>query len=184
MRILAGILKGRPIKGPIVKRIRPTPQIVREAIFDILGQGVVEATVLDLFAGTGALGLEALSRGASYCVFVDISFQALTQIKDFLGKCNIEEKASLFRWDLRRGIPRNLQNRRFSLVFMDPPYDSDLAQKLLLLPEFHSFLAEDAKIIVESRRGSVLPEVGHKVIKERTRVYGDTQITIYVPQSD
>lgn len=181
MRILAGTLKGRSIKGPSGKGIRPTPQIVREAIFDILGQGVVGATVLDLFAGTGALGLEALSRGASYCAFVDISFRALSGIRAFLEKCNIKEKASLVRWDLRKGIPQNLGERRFSIVFMDPPYDSDLASRLIILPEFHTILAEDAKIIVESRRGSMLPEVGHKMIKERSRVYGDTQITIYVP---
>lgn len=179
MRILGGLLKGRQVKVPDIKGLRPTPQMVREALFDILGEMTRGANVLDLFAGSGAFGLEALSRGADFCVFVDISSKAVKEIRLFLEKVGFKEKGLVLRWDLGKGIPRGLEGRKFSVVFMDPPYDSNLALKVLGMPEFFSMLKEGAKIIVESRKGSVLPEEVQGLIKSRSRAYGDTEITIY-----
>ncbi len=179
MKIVGGLLKGRHLNPPAGKGIRPTPQIVREAIFDILGDFVEGANVLDLFAGTGALGLEALSRGASFCLFVDISYKALRSIRAFLDRNQLTDRGMVLRWDLRKGLPGEIKGSVFSLVFMDPPYDSQLAVELLKFPHLSSLLTQDAKIIVESRKGSVLPEKGLSIALEKNRVYGDTMISIY-----
>ena len=178
MRITGGEHKGKRLRGPNGSSIRPTPQMVREAIFNILSSRVQGASVLDLFAGTGALGIEALSRGASHCVFVDISERSLRLIKSSLEGCDLISKAHLLKWDLRKGIPHSLKGKRFSIIFLDPPYDSNLAMSVLKNPDFPLLLYEDSKIVVETRKGSVLPENLNRVVLERCKTYGDTQISI------
>jgi len=179
MRITGGEHKGRRLIGPNSNSIRPTPQVVREAIFNILSSRLNGAQVLDLFAGTGALGIEALSRGASQCVFVDISERALRLIKKSLANCGLFSKAYLVKWDLRKGIPNSIKGKKFSIIFLDPPYDSDLATRVLKDPGFFLLLDENSKIVVETRKGAVLPEDLDQFVLQKCKTYGDTQIGIY-----
>ena len=122
MRITGGRVRGRhlaPLKG---LRIRPSSDLVRQAIFNLIGQDIHGIRVLDLFAGTGSLGIEALSRGAKEALFIDISNQAIRQINKNLQRCGFEAAGSVMKKDLSRGLPRNraFLKRRFELVFMDP----------------------------------------------------------------
>ncbi len=126
-RIIGGRLKGKklhPIKG---LRIRPTGDRQREAIFNILSNHIVGSAVLDLYAGTGALGIEALSRGASKCVFIDGDKSSIQAIEHNIRACRLEGDAIVIRWHVERNLKcLQVRNIDFDLVFMDPPYHSDL----------------------------------------------------------
>ena len=123
MRIIGGRLRGRKLHTFRGTAVRPTADRVREAIFNILAQTLDSASVLDLFAGTGALGLEAISRGAKSVVFIDNSAQSLSLIKKNIQHCNVSLCTRVIRCNLAQGLDCLTQfPRRFNLVFMDPPY--------------------------------------------------------------
>ena len=136
MRIVAGHFRGRAIAAPSSRAIRPTSDRLRETIFNILthrhGDPVIGARVLDLFAGTGAMGLEALSRGASFCLFVDQGAEARSLMRSSIEKLGCAGQARIFRRDATKlGTAKPLAP--FSLVFCDPPYGRDLAAPALPL---------------------------------------------------
>jgi 16S rRNA (guanine966-N2)-methyltransferase len=150
MRIISGTCRGRkltPLKG---MDIRPTSDRIREAIFNILGPRVRQARVLDLFAGTGALGLEALSRGAAHAVFVDQSHTACDVIRQNIDRCRFMEQATLIRQDLfSPWSDPVMASRCFDLIFLDPPYGRNYVVKTLELPQFSALLSENGIIIAE-----------------------------------
>ncbi len=150
MRIISGSCRGRkltPIKG---MDIRPTSDRIREAIFNILGPRVWQAQVLDLFAGTGALGLEALSRGAAHTVFVDRSDTACDVIRQNINRCRLMEQAIRIRQDLFAPWTHPaMTSRRFDLIFLDPPYGRGFVVKTLEHPFFPALLSENGIIIAE-----------------------------------
>lgn len=181
MRITGGRLRGRhlaPFKG---LRIRPTLDPVREAVFNILGQDLSGFVVWDLFAGTGSLGLEALSRGASEAVFVDNSPAALRLIRRNLAICGCEASALVLRWDLRKGLPyrQMATGRALELAFFDPPYDVGLVPPLLEEMAWRIPMAAGCRVVVETRKGEGLPETYGRLIKVDMRIYGDTRVTFY-----
>ncbi len=187
MRITGGRARGHRLATPGAKNvtIRPTSDRVREALFNILGQQVQEALVLDLFAGTGALGLEALSRGARHCVFVDRSSKALDTIRTNLHRCFPSPPASIIRLDLTRpGALARLAARMpgealFDLVVLDPPYKKNLAQQTLEMVDKGGILAPDAMVVAEEARNQELPEaIGHLQCIDRRR-YSGTGLWIY-----
>jgi 16S rRNA (guanine966-N2)-methyltransferase len=172
VRIVAGSFKGRRLQAPRGVNTRPTADRVREALFSILGQLDGER-VLDLFAGSGALGIEALSRGASKAVFVDSDPRAVTAIRRNLDEIGID--ASVQRRDALAYL-RAASDGPFDLVFLDPPYSSasQLAGPLSeLLP---AVLSKDPRIVSESDKRNPL-ELNLPLIDER--VYGDTRIAIH-----
>lgn len=124
LRIISGSLRGKKLHTLPGKKIRPTADRLRESIFNILASRIHKATVLDLFAGTGALGLEAISRGAERAVFIDNDRQALSVIARNIEACNFSNRAQIIRWDIKRNL-NCLQafNPPFDLVFIDPPYN-------------------------------------------------------------
>jgi len=132
MRVIGGTLKGRKLLAPRGLNIRPTADRVREAIFNIIGERIVEARVCDLFAGTGAFGIEALSRGARGAVFVDVHRTAVELVLRNLQRFGLQDDARVIRWDVGRSL-RCLQAhpRSLDLVFLDPPYGSDLVATTL-----------------------------------------------------
>ena len=134
MRIIAGELRGLKLLPVAGNTIRPTADKTREAIFSILGSKTHGAWILDLFAGTGAMGLEALSRGASFACLVDTDPGALTLIKKNIEKCRMGARTKIFRQDALHGL-RNLLPAcgclGFDMVFMDPPYEKDIVGKAL-----------------------------------------------------
>lgn len=181
MRITGGAQRGRRLKTPRGLAVRPTADRVREALFSILGQDLSSLRILDLFAGTGACGLEALSRGACYGLFVDQSPEALALLRENILRCRVQERATVLAWDLRRGLPLKALNRHrdFSLVFLDPPYGGGLLQSLLVDTHLDALLSRDGVIVAESRKDESLPERLEGRVVCDARLYGDTRITIY-----
>jgi 16S rRNA (guanine966-N2)-methyltransferase len=154
---------------------------VREAIFDLVGQYTIGLCVLDLFAGTGALGIEALSRGARRVVFVDNSPESLKLIRRNLALCGYESEGTLLKKDLTRGLPavRELREEGVDLVFADPPYKKGYLLPILSELSVSSLLSSRATIVAEAGREEHLPETVGNLSLAKTRVYGDTKICIY-----
>ncbi len=130
MRIIAGTLRGRAVRPPRDRRARPTSDRVREAWFAILGDRVRGARVLDLFAGSGALGLEALSRGAEQATFVELVPATLRSLRENLRALDLTEQASTYRGEALR-FAAKLSSGAYDIAFADPPYDTDQAEQLV-----------------------------------------------------
>jgi 16S rRNA (guanine966-N2)-methyltransferase len=180
MRIVGGDLGGRVLRAPAGAATRPTSEKVREAIFGILarlGSPMEGARVLDLFAGSGALGIEALSRGAGHATFVDFGKAPVEVIRGNLRGLGVEARAAVVSGDAvaaaaRPAIPP------FDFVFIDPPYASDLATRAALaLPADN--LAPDATIIIEHDRRHAPPESLGTLVRIDERRYGDTLVSFY-----
>lgn len=181
MRITGGQAKGHLLASFKGLNIRPTPDKVREAIFNIIGQDLSGFNVLDLFAGTGSLGLEALSRGSKKAVFIDSSRQSVSVIKKNLALCMYKDSGTVFRSDLRKGLPtsRYFKKDLFNLVFLDPPYGKNLLPVLLDDLSSKGVLSFGSRVVAESSKIEVLSASCGKISMVDTRTYGDTKITIY-----
>ncbi|HSL91736.1 MAG TPA: 16S rRNA (guanine(966)-N(2))-methyltransferase RsmD [Candidatus Limnocylindrales bacterium] len=179
MRIVAGKWRGRPLRAPKGLAVRPTSDRVREAIFDILGGGVEGASVLDLFAGSGALGLEAISRGASRGVFVEsdpAAFGFLRKNIESLGAGEAEAILLDYRQALRRLGARSM---RFDLVFLDPPYGKGLAADAAARLSRAEIVAPGGTVAVEEAVRT--PEAAFPEAWELSadRRYGDTRVMLF-----
>jgi 16S rRNA (guanine966-N2)-methyltransferase len=178
MRIVAGQLRGRPLAAPEGAHTRPTSDRVREAIFNILEHGIADFSlrgvrVLDLFAGTGALGLEALSRGAAFCVFVEEDAAARGLIRRNVETLGLTGVTKVFR---RNATDLGAAGNRagFGLAFLDPPYEKGLAERGLASAAAGGWLAAGAVAVVEeSRRAVIVLPPGYAALEQRT--WGDTQ---------
>lgn len=179
MRIVAGRFRGARLATPKGENLRPTSDRVREAVFNILTHSIENfelsgARVLDLFAGTGALGLEALSRGASYCVFVENSVEARGLIRRNIEALGVTGQTRLFRRDATRLGPAGTI-APFDLLFADPPYGKGLAERALAAAADGGWLKLGAICVVEERAGAdFAPPQGYSLITQRT--YGDTAV--------
>jgi len=181
VRITGGTAKGRHLFTAKGMNIRPTSDKVREAIFNIIGQELSGLFVLDLFAGTGSLGIESLSRKAACVTFVDKSPSAINLIKKNLALCCYENNSYVIKRDLRKGMGQisfPLKNS-FDLVFVDPPYRKKLIPPLLTEISSVLCLSDNAQIIAESSRNEDLPSLAGCLKKTDTRIYGDTQVCFY-----
>ena len=182
MRVTGGSLKGRklaPLRG---MKIRPTTDYLREAVFNILAREVEDAVVLDLFAGTGSLGIEALSRGAQRAVFVDKSPQAIKALRRNVETCALEERSRILKRDILRG-PGFLKSigETFDLVFVDPPYEKGFAEQTLRLLGRSSKISTEAFIVVEHSSREILPEKIARLILHDERRHGKTLVSFYRP---
>jgi 16S rRNA (guanine966-N2)-methyltransferase len=158
LRIIGGVLKGRKLYSVRDMSIRPTADKLRESIFNIISRCVSDAMVLDLFAGTGALGIEALSRGAESVVFVDNRKSALSVLKRNIDSCRLEKKTNIIRWNIKQNLNCiNSKKHSFDLIFLDPPYDKNLIKPTLSnLDKSHS-LKNEACIVVEHSLLEAIP---------------------------
>ncbi len=179
MRIVGGQFRGRTIAAPPTDATRPTSDRVREAVFNILAHGIEGfefegARVLDLFAGTGALGVEALSRGAAFCMFVEDDAAARGVIRDNVEAFGLTGITKIFRRDAT-GLGPAGKYGGFSLLFADPPYDQGLATKALTSAAAGNWLSPSAIAVIEQRAGAglALPD-GFAHLD--TRTWGDTQV--------
>jgi 16S rRNA (guanine966-N2)-methyltransferase len=178
VRIVGGNLRGRVLRAPGGAATRPTSEKVREAVFNILGS-VAGDRVLDLFAGSGALGIEALSRGAAHATFVDAARPALTSIRGNLRELALEDHATVVSGDAVGFAARHQPMAPWRLVFVDPPYRSDLATRAVLaLPCEH--LSTDAVVIIEHDRRNAPPDALGSLLRTDQRRYGDTLISFFV----
>jgi 16S rRNA (guanine966-N2)-methyltransferase len=180
VRIVGGNLGGRVLRAPTGAATRPTSEKVREAVFDILGPrvSVDGAHVLDLFAGSGALGLEALSRGAAHATFVDSARAAVTVIRNNLRALGVADRATVVAGDAVASAARHAPAAPWRLVFVDPPYRSDLAiRAVAALPPDH--LAADAVVVIEHDRHNAPPDQVGSLLRTDQRRYGDTLISFF-----
>jgi 16S rRNA (guanine966-N2)-methyltransferase len=180
MRIVGGRLRGRALAAPKSNAVRPTADRLREALFNILVHAyddpVTDARVLDLFAGTGALALEALSRGAAFALFVDDGAEARALLRENVAALGLGGVTRIFRRDATKLGPAH-PIEPFALVFVDPPYGQGLAEKALAAARAGGWLTADALIVVEeaAKSGFAAPE-GFDELERRA--YDDTMIVI------
>lgn len=184
MRIIAGTAGGRRLFSPGsgTFTIRPTSDRAREAVFNILAGMVKGAKVLDLFAGTGALGLEALSRGAASAVFVDKNPSSLGLIEKNIQLCRFSEKSVVLKRDLTRSLSflRSYASaEEFSLVFIDPPYKMQLAEAVIRALAQEEILSPDGIVVAESPSGFRLPAKISELSLIDQRHYGEAGFWFY-----
>jgi 16S rRNA (guanine966-N2)-methyltransferase len=180
MRIVAGSARGRTLQGPKGQDIRPTADRVRQALFNVLGQFFEGGQALDLFAGTGALGLEALSRGVSRAVFVDSGREAQGLVRENAKSTGFEAQIELMPMDaLKAAAQLAGARRKFELVFADPPYAQLAIEKLVSAIEQGALLAEDGWLCVEHDKREVAPEQVGRLTRVDQRRFGDTLVSLY-----
>ena len=179
MRIIAGSLRGRRLV-PVRGRLRPTSDRVREAIFNILGPLVAEAQVLDLFAGTGALSFEALSRGAGAAVLVEEHPASLAILRRNLEILDLAPKAHIVPLPVHTALKKlAAQGPNFGLAFLDPPYETGLAARSLRQLLDAAVLLPGAYVVSEHSCREVLPAALKNLRLIDSRRYGDTQVSFY-----
>jgi 16S rRNA (guanine966-N2)-methyltransferase len=179
MRVVGGQFRGRGLVTPADQAVRPTSDRVREAIFNILAHGVARrdlsgSKVLDLFAGTGALGIEALSRGAAQCLFVDDNADARGLIRNNIEGLGLTGITKVFKRDAT-ALGEAGKYGTFDLVFLDPPYGQGLGERALTAAVAGGWLAVGARVVWEERQGADVPLPPQFDVLE-TRVWGDTQV--------
>ncbi|MBF0477855.1 MAG: 16S rRNA (guanine(966)-N(2))-methyltransferase RsmD [Candidatus Omnitrophica bacterium] len=184
MKISGGQYRGRNIYMP--GHIRPTQLVTRKAVFDIIGHDLTGLTFLELFAGSGAMGLDALSRGAERVIFVEKDPKCLEVIRENLGMLPLE-------FDSKAGWPYEIhegdalftskefsrQNRKFDIVFVDPPYGMALGKKSLKTLEAYDILHPTSELIIQHEEGEILPESLGRFCLYKHRLYGKSAIDIY-----
>ncbi len=177
LRIFSGSLKGTSLLSLKGSAVRPTSGRVREAIFNILSRKVQSVSALDLFAGSGALGIEALSRGARFVVFMDEDPKTLSIVQKNLQRCRLEDRSKVIRWDLRRNLYCLSDFPDvFELVFMDPPYHQGAVSPVLRGLDESRALRKGAKVVVEHGFRELLPELSRFPVTDR-RKYGKTLVS-------
>ena len=179
MRIIAGSARGRRIEAPEGRNTRPTLDRVRENLFNILQMSIRDSRVLDLFAGSGALSIEALSRGAAEAVFVDEDRESVRIVKENLRTCGMS--APVFQTDALDFLRSCGQ---FDLIFVDPPYDAGLYEPVLKSVNAIDILSDGGIIACEARRETELPEMTAPYVRRKEYRYGKVKICIYAKETE
>jgi 16S rRNA (guanine(966)-N(2))-methyltransferase RsmD len=174
MRIISGSHKGRRIETPDWSGLRPTSDRLRETLFNILAPRIRGSSVLDGYAGTGAVGIEALSRGASHVTFVDADPRAARLVARNLARCGIRDRFVIIRADLEH--PATSVDRAFDLIFLDPPYEADPSRAAALV---RPRLRQDGLLIIEHRRSRTLPGHIDGLMHAREVRAGDSALAFY-----
>ncbi|MCL1805224.1 MAG: 16S rRNA (guanine(966)-N(2))-methyltransferase RsmD [Clostridiales bacterium] len=181
MRVIAGSARGRKLRCLDDKRIRPTQDRVKEAVFSSLAARLPGSTVLDLFAGSGALGIEALSRGAGGAVFVEIDHLACDLIKSNLSSCGwpLSPEIQVVHREAVRWLKKP-PDRAFDIILADPPYNKGFEESVLNALSAGGLLAPEGVLVLESGARQDLPEGAGGLHLWKSKVYGDTKISYYV----
>ncbi len=178
MRVVGGDLRGRPLAGPSDNRIRPTSDRLRQTLFDVLahayGNPVAGARVLDLFAGTGALGIEAMSRGARYVLFVEEGVEGRSLIRSNLDALGLTGRSRVYRRDAT-GLGPAGNVAPFDLVFADPPYGQHLGERALAAAVEGGWLAPGALVVLEEAAATTVGPIAG-LTEVETRAVGDSQL--------
>lgn len=181
MKVISGKYKGRNLLGYEINGTRPTMDRVKESLFAIIQNKLEGSDCLDLFAGSGNLGIEALSQGAIRCVFVDHSKMAVKVIKENISKLNILEHCEIYQDDFMNILAR-LSGRRFDIIFLDPPYNTDYIEKALMQIRKYRLLKDDAYLVLESNAEQKVIIEDYFLLK--LKKYGDKYIGVYKNLSD
>ena len=177
MRIVAGDFKGRRLIMPEGKDVRPTTEKVKEAIFSMIQFDLEDAVCIDVFAGIGNLGLEALSRGASHCYFCDASRQSLDLVRRNVEMCKAEEYSTMMQGDYSKTLASI--NEQADIIFLDPPYRMGLMLDCFEKIRENDRLAEDGIIVAEHGEREILDEEISGFVKIKEKKYGSIVVSIY-----
>lgn len=191
MRIIAGSLRGRRLIAPAGSRVRPTSDSLRETLFNVLGESIVGARVLDAFAGTGALGLEAISRGAEHVTFVERDRSAMQVLDRNVAACGAANACAIIRGDFpivlvrlrpeRFGGTSAERTQRFDLILLDPPYETpDLAA---IVAAAAPLVTPPGQVVLEHSRRRTSPEAAGPLRRTRVLTAGDSALSFYAPES-
>lgn len=182
LRVISGSARGHKLKTIKGNTTRPTSDRVKESLFNIIAEYINGADVLDLYAGTGNLGIEALSRGANSAVFVDKSSECISIIQENLKHTKLIDKANLISGDANNTLNKLSQkNMAFDIIFLDPPYSKNFIKEILEIIEKNDIIKNDGIIIAEHDiNDSVEEEIG-KLKLVRSKKYGDTVLSFYMP---
>jgi 16S rRNA (guanine966-N2)-methyltransferase len=175
MRVIAGSLKGRRLKAPTWEGLRPTSEKLRETLFNILAPRMPGARVLDGYAGTGALGIEAISRGAAMVTFVEHDRRAHALVAENLAHCRVENGYTIIRARVERAVD-NLGAASFDIVLFDPPYDEETGAAMAAAGEV---LAPDGVLVLEHARRRPAPATAGRLVRVRQVVSGSSALSFY-----
>ncbi|AKM18412.1 16S rRNA (guanine(966)-N(2))-methyltransferase RsmD [Geobacillus stearothermophilus] len=180
MRVISGTCKGRHLQAVPGLSTRPTTDKVKEAVFNMIGPYFAGGIGLDLFAGSGGLGIEALSRGLERVIFVDHDGKAVQTVRKNVAACGLERRAEIYRNDAERAL-RAVAKRglRFSVIFLDPPYKEKKWPALLSFIASHDLLEDDGVVVAEHLAEAELPEEVGRLKQWKRETYGITGVTIY-----
>ncbi|MEN6350132.1 MAG: 16S rRNA (guanine(966)-N(2))-methyltransferase RsmD [Syntrophomonas sp.] len=181
MRIIAGRAKGRRLKAPPGLNTRPLTNMIKESLFNVLGAGIEGSSFLDLFAGSGSVGIEALSRNARLVIFVDKGAEAVRTIKDNLNNCGFTEGNEVYRNDVFKAI-EILQKRglKFDFIYVDPPFSNEaIFEKVIIALDKAKILSNQGITIIRTRRKKDLPVALSSINKYRVNNYGESTLHYY-----
>lgn len=182
MRIITGKARGRKLKAPHGKRLRPTADMVKEGLFNIIGAAVVGSEFLDLFAGTGNVGIEALSRGAERVDFVEVSRDHLSCIYENLRHCCLETEARVYGGQVESRLSwLSGAGKSYDFIFADPPYDYTHYEDLIADIDRLKLLKEGGALFLETAARKCLPERAGRLRLQRRYTYGSTALQLYSP---
>jgi 16S rRNA (guanine(966)-N(2))-methyltransferase RsmD len=180
MRIITGSAKGTKLKSPNGMETRPTADRVKESLFNIMGNILVDADVLDLFAGTGNLGLEAVSRGASCAVFIDKSPNSIETIRVNALQTKLIDKTEIYKNDVFKGLTKLDQlQRTFDLIFCDPPYNKGFINRVLAQIDKSNLLKSEGILVIEHSQHEEMKQEWENLQMRRREKYGETLISFW-----
>ncbi|MDU2197518.1 MAG: 16S rRNA (guanine(966)-N(2))-methyltransferase RsmD [Peptostreptococcaceae bacterium] len=180
MRVISGKARGLKLDTPKNQDVRPTTDRVKESLFNMINSYIMDSNILDLFAGTGSLGIECLSRGAKNCVFVDKSKDSINIVRSNVKKARVENESTILNVDFKDAVKRlSTQNQKFDVIFMDPPYYENMFIECLKSIDKFNLLDEDGIIVVEHDTKDLFEDSIGRLNKSREKKYGNTTLTFY-----
>jgi len=181
LRVIAGYARGKRLKAPSGLHTRPITDMIKEALFNVWGPDIFEAKILDLFAGSGSVGIEALSRGAAQAVFVDNDKNAIITIGENLKNCGFEDGYELYHNDVFRALDILSRNHRcFDYIYVDPPFTNDrIFDKVMIIIGKAELLDHEGVLVIRTRRQRELAATFEKLIKYREKNYGESTLHYY-----
>ena len=180
LRVISGKARGLKLDTPKNQDVRPTTDRVKESLFNMINSYIMDSNILDLFAGTGSLGIECLSRGAKNCVFVDKSKDSINIVRSNVKKARVENESTILNVDFKDAVKRlSTQNQKFDVLFMDPPYYENMFIECLKSIDKFNLLDEDGIIVVEHATKDLFEDSIGRLNKSREKKYGNTTLTFY-----
>ncbi len=180
MRIISGKVRGLKLNSPKDDKVRPTTDRVKESMFNIISSYVMDAEVLDLFAGSGALGIECISRGAKKCVFVDNSKDSIQTIKTNIDKSKLNNESDIIQKDYKDAMKYlSNKNMKFDIIFLDPPYYEDLFESSIKNISLNNLLNDDGIVVVEHDYGIKISDKVENLEKDKEKKYGKIALSFY-----
>lgn len=179
MRVISGTLKGRNIKGFDIEGTRPTMDRVKESMFATIQDYIKDSTCLDLFCGSGNLGIEAISNGAKLCYFVDNNPKAIKTVEENIKNLNIKSNSKLLNYDYKKSLKHfNETNTKFDLIFADPPYDYHVIEKIIKYVEEYNLLNNNGLLILEFKKENLQETYGNLTLI-KSKKYSWKYVNIY-----